>query len=711
MGMTRAETQEEGSSGARTTVTEIRKRDGSIAAFDPRKIEAAVARAAREVGIRDDRVATRVAEAVVEELQARPADATPDVERVQDVVEAALMNAGLGDVARAYVLYRERRAELRAAKAVLGVRDELKLSLGACEVLADRYLVHGDDGRPCESVAGMLRRVANHVATAEDGYRGGDRGRAEEAFARAMSALEFLPNSPALMNAGTDLGMLSACFVLPLEDSLTSVFGTLADTALVQQAGGGTGFSFSRLRPTGDRVRSTGGSASGPLSFLEVYDLATAVIGRGGRRRGANMAVLDVSHPDIREFASAKRQPAHLEHCNLSVGMPDAFMRAALRGERWKLVNPRTGKAVEVVDANELLDLFATAAWESGEPGVLFLDTINRANPVPADGRIEATNPCGEVPLLANESCTLASVNLAKHLRDGRLDWERLDATVALTVRFLDDALDVNEYPTAVLASAARATRKIGVGMMGLAETLAGLEIPYDSDRAVRTGARIAARMQHAAHEASTRLAASRGSFPRFEASVYAERGDPPLRNAALTSIAPTGTISLIAGTTSSIEPMFAVAYVRRVLGRSLLEVNARFERTARDRGFWSDGLMGEIAATGTVRGNAAVPADVQDAFVTALELSPGWHLRMQAAVQRHVDAAVAKTVNLPTSATISDVRAILVDAWRSRVKGVTVYRYGSRPEQVLSLPTRAGEPVVADVNYAGGCAGATCSL
>jgi ribonucleoside-diphosphate reductase alpha chain len=689
----------------------LRTRDGRVVAFDVERIRSAIERAAIEVGSREPDMPARVAQTVVADLAVRFSRRAAGVEDVQDAVERALMVEGLADVARAYVLFRNRRAELREAKRMLGVRDELKLSLGACVVLAERYLRRDERGAVAESTAEMIQRVAAHVAAAEDGYERGGRDQMTARFARAMSALEFLPNSPTLMNAGTSLGLLSACFVLPLEDSLDSIFTTLLHTAKIHQAGGGTGFTFSRIRPAGDRVASTGGIASGPLSFLDLYDLATDVIGRGGRRRGANMAVLHVSHPDLREFVSAKQRPGRFERSNLSVAVTDAFMRAARRGGRHRFVNPRTGRVTGETDASELLDLIASAACESGDPGLLFIDRINRANPVPGAGRIEATNPCGEVPLLPNESCTLASVNLARHVREGRVDWTHLDATVALVVRFLDDVLDVNVYPDPSLADAATATRKIGVGVMGLAEMLAMLGIAYDSEAAVRLTTRVAGRVQHAARAASEALAEARGAFPRLADSIYANHGHAPRRNAQLTSIAPTGTISLLAGTTSSIEPMFAVAYVRRVLGRSLLEVNPLFERTARQHGFWSDTLMAEIAQTGTVRDCRAVPPDVRRAFVTAFDITPTWHLRMQAAAQRHVDAAVAKTINLPASATASDVRGILNEAWRAGVKGVTVYRDGSRPGQVLMIPSRSGEPVVVDMTYAGGCAGTTCPL
>ncbi|MEX2032770.1 MAG: adenosylcobalamin-dependent ribonucleoside-diphosphate reductase, partial [Dehalococcoidia bacterium] len=454
-------------------------------------------------------------------------------------------------------------------------------------MLRERYLRRDERERIVETPGEMMDRVAAYVAAAEDAYHAGTSDVWGEEFARRLRALEFLPNSPTLMNAGTGIGVLSACFVLPVEDSLESIFATLGHAAVLHQAGAGTGFSFSRLRPAGDLVASTHGRSSGPVSFMRVYDLATEVIRQSGRRRGANMAVLDVSHPDIHEFITAKSVPGELEHFNLSVGVSDRFMHAALAGEMHDLVNPRTGRVVDHISAAQLLDLIASEAWNTGEPGLLFLDRINRSNPLPSSGRVEAPHPCGEVPLLPNESCNLGSINLAKFVdRDRRtVDWHGLRAITRVAVRFLDDVIDVNVYPTRILADAARETRKIGLGVMGLAELLAALGVPYDSDEAIDLGERVATCIHDEATKASAQLAAKRGAFPCFERSIYAAHACPPLRNAQLTAIAPTGTISLIAGTTSGIEPIFAIAYARNIMGEHLVESNQLFERIAREEG------------------------------------------------------------------------------------------------------------------------------
>lgn len=677
-----------------------------MAPFDVTRIEAAVARAAREVAYDDPDMPVTIARTVADALGTGAAP----VEKIQDFVEARLGEAGLDDVNRAYVIYRQRRAELRTAKELLGVRDELKLSLAAVTVLRERYLLRDRQGRPTESTGEMMDRAARCVAAAEDEYLPGSSTQWVERFSALLRNLEFLPNSPTLMNAGTDLGLLAGCFVLPVEDSVHSIFTTLGNAAEIQRTGGGTGFAFSRLRPAGDWVASTGGTASGPVSFLRLYDTAAGVISMGGRRRGACMAVLDASHPDIHHFVAAKaKSPASLPHFNLSVGVSDAFLRAVERDGTHRLVNPRTGRTVARIPAAELFDAICEAAHACGDPGLLFMDTINRANPVPGRGRIEATNPCGEVPLLPYESCNLGSINLASMVTDGRVDWDRLDEVAGVAVRFLDDVIDVSRYPFPELGEATRATRKIGLGVMGLAELLAMLSIPYDSEKAVRLASRVMRRIQQAAHAASSRLAEDRGSFPAFADSRFVRSG--PRRNAQVTSVAPTGTISLIAGTTAGIEPMFAIAFTRAIVGRHLLEVNPSFDRLARDRGLYSDELIAEIAQRGGVRGYSRLPVEVRAAFPIAAEIAPEWHLRMQAAVQRHVDAAVSKTVNLPATATVDDVRALYLAAWRAKVKGITVYRYGSREGQVLSYASPKPVLAQADTEFSGGCAGRACDF
>jgi len=567
--------------------------------------------------------------------------------------------------------------------------DGLSLSPAALAVLEARYLRRDAEGRLVESTGTMIDRVATHVAAAEDVHQRGTSSRWAEAFSRMMRTCEFLPDSPVLMNAGDPSGVLAGCFVLPVADSLPSIFTTLRTAALVHRAGAGTGFSFSALRPQGDTLAAGGGMASGPLSFIRLYDTASGVIHQGRGSHASNIAALDVSHPDIESFVATKARPGMLATFRLSVGVTDAFLRGALQRRRHELVNPRTGRTVGTVPAHRLFDAIVEHAWRSGEPGLLFLDRVNDADPLPSQGRIVATTPRGEVPLRAYESCNLGSIDLARFVKGGQVELDRLDATVRLAVRFLDDVIDVSRYPQPAFRQAAIRTRRIGLGVMGLADLLAHLGIAYDSQAATRVAARIVARVRRVAREASAALADERGAFLLHPKSRFARAGGSRLRNAQLTSIAPLGTIALIAGTTPGIEPLFAVIYARRVSGRVVIEVQRSFEQAAHDRGLLNDTLLAEIAGTGTVRGNPAVPPDMQRAYVTALEVAPRWHVRMQAALQPHVDGAVSKAMNLPGDATAADVQAVFLGAWRAGCKGISVCRDAAHPGQVLQrVPT-----------------------
>jgi ribonucleoside-diphosphate reductase alpha chain len=496
------------------------------------------------------------------------------------------------------------------------------------------------------------------------------------------------------MNAGTSSGQLAACFVLPVDDSLASIFEAAKRTAAIHQSGGGTGFCFSRLRPAGDCVRESPGVASGPVSFLEIFDIATGVIRQGGRRRGANMGVIRVDHPDVFEFVRAKARPERFANFNLSVATTDAFWKAAIAGESFDLVNPRDGKVVRRIDAAELLDEIAENAWASGDPGVLFLDAIERANPTPQLGRLEATNPCGELPLLANESCDLGSLRLGAFVREGEVDWMRLDAVVELAVRFLDDVIEVTHYPFPEIAAASRASRKIGLGVMGFADFLVDLGIPYDSPEAAVLADRVMARIRAGAERGSARLAEERGVFPSYEGSRLAARG-LRLRNATVTSIAPAGTISILADCSGGIEPYFALAFTRHVLdGARLPEVNPRFEASLRRAGVLREDLLAAVRRTGSARGLAGIPETILRLFPTAAEIAPEVHLDVQEAFQRHVDNAVSKTINLPADATPADVRAINLSAWRRGLKGVTVFREGCKGAAVLVRGAEGAEVV-----------------
>ena len=566
-------------------------------------------------------------------------------------------------------------------------------SENALAILRERYLRRDEAGEIVETPDGMLERVARAVAAPARLF-GDDADFWEARFLERMQRREFFPNSPTLMNAGLPGGQLAACFVLPIEDDLDSIFKAMSRMARIHQSGGGTGFSFSRLRPRDDRVRSTGGVTSGPLSFMDLFDHTTAIIRQGGRRRGANMAVLRVDHPDIEEFIDAKKSPGRLENFNLSVGITEGFFTALDRRSRFALRNPRSGLVARSVDAQELFARIVDAAWISGDPGLLFLDEINRGNPTPGLGPIETTNPCGEQPLLSYESCTLGSLNLAAFATESDLDWTRFAGAIADAVVFLDNVIEANHYPFAIIENATRRTRKIGLGVMGLAELLARLGLAYDSEAALTLAEKIAKFLTAEAWAASAMLGARRGSFPAFADSVWPGRGFTALRNAALTCVAPTGTISLIAGTSSAIEPFFALALARRVLdGRVLTELNplvaAELDRLDDD----GAAARGPVLRHGSLRCAPNLAPELSRRFPIALEIAPDWHIRMQAAFQNHVDAAVSKTVNLPKDAPRSVVREVFTQARRLHLKGVTVYRYGSRPGQTLSFIEEAARP------------------
>ncbi len=595
------------------------------------------------------------------------------------------------------------------------------LTQNALKVLESRYFLRDARGEVAETAEGLFRRVAKVVAAAErrHGASPAQTRAIEEDFYRAMALGEFMPNTPTLMNAGAPLGQLSACFVIPVGDSVDSIFDALKATAEIHKSGGGTGFDFSPIRPKGDLVRSTGGRASGPVSFMRIFDTVTDVIKQGGKRRGANMGILRIDHPDILEFIEAKTEKGALKNFNISAAATDAFMRAVMAGKTFRLRNPRTGTPAGEKSAREVFGRIIEAAWRTGDPGMIFLDAINRRNPTRHLGPIASTNPCGEVPLHPWESCNLGSINLAKTVAGdamrGRMDWAKLSELTQAGVRFLDDIIDANRYPLPEIERATKANRRIGLGVMGLAEAFIHLGIPYDSKEALSVGRSIMAFIEKEARTASERLGKERGSFPNFKGSLWRRKGYRHMRNATATTIAPTGTISIIAGCSSGIEPLFAVSFVRNVLdGARLVETAPLFERIARGRGFWSEELALTIAKTGSVQDIKAVPDDVKRLFKTALEIGVEQHVRMQAAFQAHVDNAVSKTINLPEAASEDDVRRAYLLAWKLKCKGITVYRYGSKPDQVLTVgPYERQEreiAVSAESEFAGGCPAGVCA-
>ncbi|RLG44776.1 MAG: adenosylcobalamin-dependent ribonucleoside-diphosphate reductase [Thermoproteota archaeon] len=668
--------------------TKVKKRDGRIERYRREKIESAIRKAVDAVREKVD-IDTLVDD-VEEKIKGRK---IITVEEIQDVVESVLVEHKLYKVAKAYILYRKKRAEIRKVAATLGITDTFHLPLNSLQVLAARYLRRDEQRRIIETPGQLFQRVAKAVAVAEKRF-----GRKEDVsywtdeFYEAMTTFKFMPNSPTLMNAGTKLGQLSACFVLPVGDSIESIFDAVKWTALVHKSGGGTGFSFSRLRPAGDTVQTTGGIASGPVSFMKVFNAATEIIKQGGKRRGANMGVLKVTHPDILDFVVAKTTEGELENFNISVGATDEFMDAVRQDGTVQLINPRTGRVVRSVKARVIWDLIITEAWKTGDPGMLFLDTINNSesNCIPKYGPIEATNPCGEVPLYPFEACNLGSINLSEIVDDGKIDWNELERLVKIGVRFLDDVIEVNRFPLRQIERMVRRTRRIGLGVMGFADMLVRLGISYHSNEALKVAEEVMKFIQRKAREESVKLASERGSFPDFEDSIWVERGFKQLRNCCCTTIAPTGTISIIAGGCSSgIEPLFAVAYIRNVsdsLGTNLFEVNPTFEEIAIQEGFYSDELVKKIARQTSIQHIEEIPEEIRRLFVTAHDIPPLWHVKMQAAFQRYVDNAISKTINFPETATPRDIEMAYMMAWQLGCKGITVYRDKCKRKQVLCV-------------------------
>jgi ribonucleoside-diphosphate reductase alpha chain len=687
----------------------IKKRDGRITDFDLDRIRNAVHKAFLAVELGNGEKAENVTKEVVERLDAKFKKKTPSVEDVQDIVIEVLEEKDYREVAQAYGDYRKKKEELRTLREKLGITP--KLTVNALEVLRARYLLRDERENLTETPTLLFQRVAKAVAKTDETF-GENPADTEKAFYQMMAKLEFLPNTPTLFNAGTNMGQLSACFVLPIRDSLDSIFTSLKNMALIEKTGGGVGFNFSRLRPKGDIVRSTKGVASGPVSFMRIFDAATEVIKAGGKRRGAMMGILSVDHPDVLEFITAKQNPTLLSNFNVSVAVTDEFMQATASDEEYWLVNPRNSEKVKQLKAREVWNLMARSAWASGDPGVVFIDEINRHNPTPEVGPIESTNPCGEQPLLPYESCNLGSINLSRMVEDGKVNWVKLRETVRNAVHFLDNVVDANVYPLKETAEITRANRKIGLGVMGFADMLIILGVPYDSEEALTLAEKVMGFIEQEAHKKSREIAEVRGSFPNFERSIWKDRCNT-FRNATVTTVAPTGTISIIAGCSSGIEPLFAVSFMRNVLGGArLFETNVLFEEVAKARGFYSAKLLEEVARTGSVQEIEGVPDDVKRLFVTALDIDSVWHVKMQAAFQRFTDNAVSKTVNLPFEAEIEDVREIYDLAWQLKCKGVTVFRYGSKPEQVLyigEVKTKDGKFISAQSEYAGGCPTKNC--
>lgn len=670
-------------------VTKIKKRDGRIVPFDAEKIYIAISKAAEAVGSYDREKTKPVVEKVLHYVSQKFSDENiPSIEDIQDIVERVLIEQGHVKTAKAYIIYREEQAKLRAKKQELvGGFVDKRMNLNALIILKEKYLLKNKEGVVIETPQQMFERVAKAVAAVDKEYEKPSK-QTESVFYDMLQNLEFLPNSPCLMNAGTGCSQVISCYALPIEDSIDGIYDAMKIAAKIHKHGSGTGFNFSTLRAKDELIESTMGKSSGALSFLKLFDASTAVMKSGGRRRGANMAILRVDHPEILQFITAKEDPSQLTNFNISVGITDSFMVAVQNNQFYDIIDTRTKKSVRKLPAKEVFDLIARQAWKNGEPGVLFLDTINKRNNL-LKGKIEATSACGEVPLYDNEACPLGSINLSMMVSAStgkkEIDWEKLKKTTHNAIHFLDNLIDANKYPSKDIEKITKENRKIGLGVMGFADMLFQLEIPYDSIEAVETAEKIMRFIKAESRKASIALAEKRGVFPAFKESKFAEKGFK-MRNATTTAIAPTGTISIIAGCTSGIEPAFALAYMQRVFEiEKILHVNKHFESVARKRQFYSDELMKRIAQMRSLKWFQEVPQDVKRVFVISYDVAAKWHVKIQAAFQKFTDNAVSKSVNLKQDTHKEDIIKVYKTAYGLGCKGITVYRDKSREDQIIS--------------------------
>ncbi len=701
MNITPASTPDRATTALTTRIIKrVIKKDGQEEEFSIDKLSGGISKALHTAGVERQELLQELTQESLNKLEENYPKEAPQVEEIANIIEKVLIEKNQLQAAKAYILFRHEKKEEEKRRAFIlghhGSQENLYFTDQALKILERRYLLKDAAGNIIETPKQMLLRVAKNIAHADKNY-GKDKEEIEHTaseFFEMMSELKFLPNSPTLMNAGTKVQQLSSCFVLPIEDTMQGIFGSLKDAALIHQSGSGTGFSFSKLRPKGDSVKNNVGVASGSVDFLRVYDSALEAIKQGGVRKGANMAVLRVDHPDVLRFIESKRDKQSLKNFNISVGITDRFMKAVESDKDYYLTNPRIGKYVGKMRARDVFSVITQNAWKTGDPGLVFLDEINRKHPAKHLGEIETTNQCGEAPLLPYEGCVLGSINLNKMLkRSGtnsetvEIDWDTLKKIVHSAVHFLDNVIDMNSYPKRIIEENTKRTRKFGLGIMGFADILAKMKIKYDSEQGLDTAEKIISFIKNSAYEKSQELAKERGACPAWKGSDHEEAGKK-MRNICCISISPTGTISILADASSGCEPFFAISYQRSVFGgdTDFIYLNKEFEKVAKERNFYNPELIRKVARSGNIQNIKEIPKDVRDLFVTSQDITPEWHIRMMATLQKHVDNSISKTINFPSSASIKDIEEAYMLAWKSKCKGITIYRDGSYEDQVITI-------------------------
>ncbi|MFH1317005.1 MAG: adenosylcobalamin-dependent ribonucleoside-diphosphate reductase [Candidatus Woesearchaeota archaeon] len=667
-------------------ITKIRKRDGSIVLFNQNRIVNAIFNTAKSIGGSDKQLAEEVASKVVQILNERfHANSIPAVEQIQDLLEKVLIEEGHAATAKAFILYRQERARLRDQKKSIldGLLDDSKLDINQVRIVAAKYLARDKNGKIKETPAEMFKRVAKAIAFNENLQESSEK---EQEFYNVMRSLDFLPSGRVLANAGIRSKQLASCYVLPVQDNIKGIFDSLKLAAVIQKEGAGTGFDFSLIRPRGSSVSTSPNvTASGVVSFIRLFDSATETI-KKGNNRGANMGVLRVDHPDIVNFITSKKNLDLLINFNISVGITDDFMKSLEEKSDYGLIDPHLKKPVGKASAQKVFDIIVRHSWESGEPGLLFLDTINKKNPLPGLGKVSATDPCGELPMLAYESAILGSVNLANMVNNRKIEWKRLKRTVHIGVEMLDNCIDISEYPDKKCENMIKRTRRIALGIMGYADMLYQLRIPYDSEEGINIAKKVMSFIQEEGHNKSIEIGRKKRPFRSFSKSIFV-KDNLPMRNSSITSIGPTGTISMVANVSAGCEPNFGLGFIKKVLGnQEFVYINKYFEEAAKEEGFYSEELIKKIAERGSVQGLDKVPEHLQKIFVVAHEISPEYHVKTQAALQKYVDSAISKTINFPNTATLDDIKDTFMLAWKMGCKGITIYRDGSRQNQVLNI-------------------------